>query len=76
MEQYNFPKNLRRERKEHRLTQNELAQGIGVARVTISEWETNTRYPTIDRIYDIAKFLQIPINSLIGEVPEKESQVD
>lgn len=73
MEQYNFPKNLRRERKEHRLTQNELAQGIGVARVTISEWETNTRYPTIDRIYDIAKFLQIPINALIGEVPEKES---
>lgn len=76
MEQYNFPENLRRERKEHGLTQDELAQGIGVSQVTVSEWETNVRYPTIDRIYDIAKFLKISVNALISDFQISQSKVD
>lgn len=76
MEQYNFPMNLRRERKKRGLTQDELARGIGVARVTVTEWETNTRYPTVDRIYDIAKFLEISASTLISDPQKHESQVD
>lgn len=76
MEQYNFPMNLRRERKERGLTQDELAQGIGVSRVTVSEWETNTRYPTLDRIYDIAKFLKIPVSTLVSDFQKSESKAD
>lgn len=76
MEQYNFPMNLRRERKERGLTQDELARGIGVSRVTVTEWETNTRYPTVDRIYDIAKFLEIPVSALVSDSQKRESKVD
>lgn len=76
MEQYNFPMNLRRERKERGLTQDELARGIGVSRVTVSEWETNTRYPTLDRIYDIAKLLKIPVSTLVSDFQKSESKAD
>lgn len=76
MEQYSFSANLRRERKKHGLTQNELAKGIGVARVTVTEWEANTRYPTIDRIYDIAKFLKIPASDLISDFQKSISKVE
>ena len=76
MEQYNFSINLRRERKKRGLTQNELAQGIGVSRVAVTEWETNTRYPTVDRLYDIAKFLKIPVTALVSDFQKTDSKVD
>lgn len=76
MEQYSFSTNLRRERKKHGFTQDELAQGIGVSQVTVSEWETNVRYPTVDRMYDIAKFLKIPVIALVSDFEKNESQVN
>lgn len=76
MGRYNFPENLRKARKEHGLTQNELAEGIGVSRVTVTEWENNTRYPTIDRLYDIAKFLEIPVTALVDDFSELKCQAE
>lgn len=65
MGQYSFSSNLRDQRKEKRLSQAELAEGVGVSQKTVSAWELNERYPTIDKVYDIARFLEIPINTLI-----------
>lgn len=65
MTQYNFPTNLRKIRKEKKLSQKELADGIGVSQITISAWERSDRYPTIDKIYDAARFLHTSVDKLI-----------
>lgn len=65
MRQYNFSSNLKEQRKGKKLSQAELAKGVGVTQRTVCAWELNERYPTIDKVYDIANFLEIPINTLI-----------
>lgn len=65
MGQYSFSSNLREQRKEKKLSQAKLAKGVGVSQKTVSAWELNERYPTIDKVYDIAKFLGISVNALI-----------
>lgn len=65
MMQYNFSKNLRRIRKERMLSQKELANSIGVSQITISAWERDERYPTIDKVYDVARILKVSADALI-----------
>ncbi|MBQ0111688.1 MAG: helix-turn-helix transcriptional regulator [Bacteroidales bacterium] len=74
MIEYNFSTNLRKIRKEQGVTQNELARGIRVSQVTVSEWETNVRYPTVDRIYEIANFLKVPVNALLSDTQENDGK--
>ena len=47
------------------MSQAEVADGVGVSQRTVSAWELNERYPTIDRVYDIANFFKIPVSALI-----------
>ncbi len=63
--QYSFSDNLRNIREKRGLSQAEVADGVGVSQRTVSAWELNERYPTIDRVYDIANFFKIPISALI-----------
>ena len=41
--------NIRRFRKEHDLTQEALAERLGVTYQSVSRWENGTTYPEIDR---------------------------
>ncbi len=68
--EYTFSENLKKARKEQGLSQNELAQSIGVSQQTICAWENNERYPTVDKLYDLAKALKIPTNVLVGASAE------
>lgn len=65
MEKYSFAANLKRERTNKGVTQHELARKIGVRQNTVSAWESAERYPTLDHIYDIANFLEIPVGALV-----------
>ncbi len=51
-----FAENIRLLRIEHRLTQDELAQKIGVSRSTVSAWEngkTEADFKTLARLRDL-----------------------
>lgn len=63
--EYCFAENLRRERKNLGLTQLELAKKVGVSRTTVSQWESTERYPTLDKIYDIANALKVSVSALV-----------
>ena len=65
MGQYSFATNLKKERTNRGITQHELATGVHVAQNTVSDWEQCKSYPSIDKIYDIANFLKIPVSKLI-----------
>lgn len=65
MRQYAFPANLRRIRKERGLSQIMLAEMTGISQASISYYEQSVEYPTIDRVYDLARALGVEAEELI-----------
>ena len=59
--------NLRRIRKERRVSQNDLAQSIGVTQGTVSNWETGHMMPTLENLIAIAKFFGCKVDDLIDK---------
>lgn len=66
MGQYSFSVNLRKYRKGKKLSQAKLAECVGVSQKTVSAWELNERYPTVDKLYDIARVLKIDVETLVS----------
>lgn len=62
-----FSKNLKYLREEKGLSQNKLAEKIGVNQTTIARWEDDNRVPTIDNAVDVANALNIPLVDLLGK---------
>jgi transcriptional regulator with XRE-family HTH domain len=51
--------NLRKLREERLLTQEELAERVGVTPLTISRWENSKRKPRLKSIRKLAKVLKV-----------------
>ena len=49
------------------MSQNELADNLGVSRQAITKWETDNGVPEIDNILAISKLFDIPVDSLVKE---------
>ena len=74
-EEYAFPVNLRRFRKERGLSQGELAKKAHISQASISYYENCVEYPTVDKIYDIATALDVSVSELISnKIIPKESK--
>lgn len=56
--------NIKNYRKENNLSQDELAEKLGVSRQSISLWETGQTQPTLENIMALAKIL-FYMNSVI-----------
>ena len=55
----NFSEKLKSKRKEFKMSQEQLAEKIGVSRQAITKWETDDGLPDIENILSIAS-LSIP----------------
>ena len=53
-------------RTQHRLTQKELADKIGVSRSSIAKYELNQAYPTISILIAIADYFDVSLDYLCG----------
>lgn len=58
--------NIRRLRKERELTQEKLAEYLGVTFQSISNWERGESYPDITLLPEIAAFFKVSIDDLLG----------
>ena len=63
----NFGTNLSAARRAKGMSQEELAERLGVSRQTIYKWEMGITFPDIDKLYDIAKHLEVSASELLGE---------
>lgn len=61
-----FSKNLKFLREKRNLSQNKLAEMIGVNQTTIARWEDENRTPNLDNAIDVSRILNIPLHDLIG----------
>lgn len=58
-------------RKANNFTQEEIAQELKVSRQTISNWETGTAQPTIDKVIELANVFDVSMDELIGRSKNK-----
>ncbi|MFS7403747.1 helix-turn-helix domain-containing protein [Carnobacterium maltaromaticum] len=62
-------------RKANNFTQEEIAQELKVSRQTISNWETGTAQPTIDKVIELANVFDVSMDELIGRSKNKNKKV-
>ncbi len=58
--------NIKKYRKEQKLSQEELAVQIHVVRQTLSKWENNLSVPDADQLISLADVLGVSVNTLLG----------
>lgn len=58
--------NIKKYRKELNMTQDELAEKLGITLGTISKWERGNSEPDVDYIMDLAEIFQVSVDVLLG----------
>lgn len=58
--------NLKKIRKDHNLSQEQLAEELKVSRQAISKWESGNTYPEMDKILQICNKFNLDINDLLN----------
>ena len=62
-------------RKENNLTQEQLAEALGVSNRTISRWETGNNIPDLDMLIILADYFEVEIKELIEGERLKEKEI-
>ncbi len=60
-----FGKNLQTLRKKNQLSQEGLAEMLGVSRQAVSKWELGEGYPEVDKLLILSKKLNVSLDSLL-----------
>ena len=61
-----FSENLKQVRKEHHLSQEELAELLDVSRQAVSKWEQGQGYPEVDKLLLLSSKLNISLDALMS----------
>lgn len=71
----NLSENLKRIRKEHNLSQEALAERLGVSRQSVSKWESSQAYPEMEKIVLICKLYNVSVDVLLnGNIKKAEKE--
>lgn len=74
MKEINIAKVLVKKRKEKGVTQDELANYVGVTKASVSKWETEQSYPDITFLPVLAAYFNISIDELIDYKPQMTAE--
>lgn len=62
-----FCDNLKSIRKQKKISQESLAEKVGVSRQSVSKWECGDAYPTMDNIIKLCEIFNCKINNLVHD---------
>lgn len=71
-----FAEKLRSIRKQTGMSQEKLAEKLGVSRQAVTKWETDAGIPDIENIMAISALFDISIDELLGKEKEEKKQAD
>lgn len=63
----NLNENLRKIRKENNLSQEQLADKLGVSRQSVSKWESGQAYPEMDKMLKLCEMFNLNIDDLLNQ---------
>lgn len=63
----NLSENLKKIRKDNNLSQEQLAEKLGVSRQSVSKWESNQAYPEMDKMLQICQLFNLNIDELLNQ---------
>ena len=73
----NLSDNIKKLRKDNNLSQEDLADKLGVSRQSISKWEQGDAYPEMDKLMQMAELFNVSLDNLvhsnISEVKTKDN---
>ena len=61
-----FSENLKKIRREHRLSQEELAELLDVSRQAVSKWEQGQGYPEVEKLLLLSSKLNVSLDTLMS----------
>lgn len=70
MKDINISKIISDKRREKGVTQEQLADYIGISKASVSKWETGQSYPDITFLPQLASYFNISIDDLMGYTPQ------
>ena len=70
MEFLHFPENITRLRQAQGLTQEVLADHIGVTKASVSKWERGQSLPDAPVLAELASFFGVTLDELVGTEPQ------
>lgn len=63
----NLADNLKKLRKENNLSQEQLADELGVSRQSVSKWESGSAYPEMDKVLLLCKLFNVGVDELLNQ---------
>ena len=77
MYQLKIAENIVRLRHEKKITQERLAEFLGVTKASVSKWETGQSMPDILMLPQLATYFDVKVDELMGYVPQlSKEQID
>jgi transcriptional regulator with XRE-family HTH domain len=70
MKKLNLGKSIIQKRKEKGITQEKLAEYMGVSKAAVSKWESGQSYPDILLLPELATYFNISVDELLGYSPQ------
>ena len=70
-----FAENLQVIRKEKHLSQEELAEMLGVSRQAVSKWEQGTGYPEVEKLLLLSRELNLSLDNLMATEIAQEKAI-
>ena len=70
-----FSENLKQIRKEHHLSQEELAELLDVSRQAVSKWEQGQGYPEVEKLLLLSSKLSISLDALMSVEVSRDAVV-
>lgn len=67
---FNLSENLSNLRRSHNVTQEELANFVGVTKASVSKWETGVSTPDLSLLPLLASYFNVTVGELIGYEPQ------
>ena len=72
----NIGKNIRRLRAERNVTQDELAELLGVSGQSVSRWENGVCYPDLELLPSVASYFGVTVDTLLGvDIDQREQKI-
>jgi len=63
----NLSDNLKKIRKDNNLSQEQLAEKLGVSRQSVSKWESGLAYPEMDKVLQICQLFNLNVDELLNQ---------